>query len=104
IATGNPEAAIVEIVDQIAERRLKQRQKILLSILRGAFNGTGANGAAAPLSAVRIEAFDESGNDATNDQIMSADLFITGKALMGELANTLRNGAMWVHPNVRAAL
>jgi hypothetical protein len=104
IATGNPEAGIVNIIESVVARRLKQRQKILLSLLRGAFGGLGANAAAAPLSACRIEAFDENGNDATAEQIFSADQFISGKALLSELADDLQAGAMWIHPNVRAAL
>jgi len=90
--------------DALTERRLKQRQSTLISILRGAFNGLGANGAAAELSAMRIDSFDETGLDATADQTMSADLFITGKALMGELADQLASGALLIHPNVLASL
>ena len=92
------------ITDQIVARRMKQRQTTLLSVLRGAFDGTGAKDAAAELSENRLEYFDESGLDATADQTFSADLFITGKALLGELADELAGGALWIHPNVLATL
>lgn len=93
-----------EFTDQLTARRLKQRNATLIALLRGAFAGLGASGASAALSAMRIDSFDEIGNDATPEQTMGADLFITGKALMGELANDLANGALLVHPNVLATL
>lgn len=95
---------VANIVSQLVARRLMQRNKTLIAILRGAFNGLGANAAAAPLLAVRTDAFDESGNDATSSQTMNPDLFINAKAGLGELANELSSGAMFVHPNVLAAL
>lgn len=93
-----------EFTDRLTVRRLKQRNKTLISLLRGAFAGLGAKDAAAALSAVRVDSFDETGTDATSEQTMSGDLFITAKALMGELANDLANGALLVHPNVLATL
>ena len=97
---------LAEIVMQLVASRGKQRQKTLLAILRGSFGtGTGhAISVAAPLSTVRLVAADESGVGATAAQIMSADLFINAKALMGELANDLVRGAFFVHPTVLAAL
>ena len=90
--------------DSIAARRLKQRNKTLYALLRGAFNTAGATGAAAPLSTQRVDSFDESGTDATGDQTFNPDLFITGKALLGELSDELMNGALLMHPNVLASL
>jgi hypothetical protein len=104
------EDPVAAIIDQLVARRLKQRQKTLIAILRGAFGTIGVNGVAADLGALRLmnsgglEPFDESGNDATADQIMSADLFINAKAILGELADGLQNGAFIMHPNVEAAL
>jgi len=49
------------------QRRLKQRQKTLLAMIRGCFGSAGAAGVNAPLKPVRVDAFDESGNDATAD-------------------------------------
>jgi hypothetical protein len=100
---------VTEILDQVVERRLKQHQKSLLSILRGLFGSAGAANAAAALSAVRLggvvsEPFDESGNDATADQLFSPDMFIDAKALMGELQDSLRNGILFLHSNIRARL
>jgi hypothetical protein len=93
-----------EFINALTTRRLKQRNTTLIALLRGAFAGLGASGAAAALDDVRLDAFDETGNDATSDQTMGADLFITGKALLGELADDLMNGAMICHPNVIASL
>ena len=93
-----------EFVNVLAERRLKQRNATLIALLRGAFAGLGASGATAAVDDMRLDAFDETGLDATSSQTMGADLFITGKALLGELADTLRNGALIAHPNVIASL
>lgn len=93
-----------EFTSRLAERRMKQRDATLIALLRGAFASAGANGAAAALSGVRLDSFDETGNDATSDQTFGPDLFISGKALMGELAGDLQNGALLVHPNVLASL
>jgi hypothetical protein len=90
--------------DSIAARRLKQRNATLYALLRGAFNTAGASAAAAPLSSMRVDSFDESGTDATSDQTFNPDLFITGKALLGELSDELVNGALLLHPNVMASL
>jgi hypothetical protein len=101
---------IAAIVDQLVERRLKQRQTTLISMLRGMF-GTGATGlnAAGPLSGVRIggttgEPWTETGAAATQDQLISPDLFIDAGAMLGELGDGLKNGALLVHPNVKARL
>lgn len=93
-----------EITDQLVTKRLKQRNKTLIAVVRGAFNALGANAAAAPLKDVRLDSFDETGTDATADQTFGSDLFIQAKALMLELEDDLNNGALLVHPNVRASL
>ena len=93
-----------EFVNVLVERRMKQRNATLIALLRGAFAGLGASGATAALDDVRLDSFDETGTDATTVQTMGADLFITGKALLGELADTLINGALIAHPNVIASL
>ena len=93
-----------EFINVLTIRRLKQRNATLIALLRGAFAGLGASGATAALDDVRLDAFDETGNDATSSQTMGADLFITGKALLGELADSLMNGALIAHPNVIASL
>jgi hypothetical protein len=97
------------ITGQMTERRLKQRQKTLVAVLRGICGTAGAANAAAPLSAVRVggttaEPFDESGNDATSSQVVSPDLFIDAKYLLGELANDLARGVFFCHPNIKAKL
>lgn len=92
------------VLQQLAAGRAKRFQSAAVSVLRGAFNGLGLADAAAPLSATRVDSFDESGTDATTEQSMSADLFITAKALMGELSNDLAGGAIITHSNVVAQL
>lgn len=93
-----------EFTNVLTVRRLKQRNATLVALLRGAFAGLGASGAVAALDDVRLDSFDETGTDATSSQTMGADLFITGKALLGELADTLSSGALIAHPNVIASL
>lgn len=95
---------VAEFSAVMAAKRLKQRNTTLIALLRGAFASLGASGATAALDDVRVDSFDESGTDATSDQTFSSDLFITAKALMGELADELQGGAMLVHPNVLASL
>ncbi len=90
-------------------RSVKQSQTSLLAICRGLLGTAGARNGAACLSDVRYggttaEPFTEVGNSATEAQLMSPDLFIRAKALMGELADTLENGAMWIHTDVLARL
>lgn len=92
------------ITAQIAQNRLKRRQKVILALLRGAFNGLGASGAAAALSAVRRDIFIETGNSATSVNLISTNEFINAKALMGELSDGLMNGAIFCHSVIRAAL
>ncbi len=53
---------------------------------------------------IRVDAFDESGDGATRDQLMGIELFIDAKSLMGELADELMDGAFWLHPTIVAAL
>lgn len=94
-----------EILTQLGGRRAKGRQATFISILRGAFGGgDDANGSASELTSMRVELFDESGADATSDQKMSADAFITAKALLGELEDELASGAILTHPNIVAQL
>ena len=95
---------VAEVTAQIADGRMKRRQKTFIAILRGAFNGLGASGVAAALQALRVDAFDETGNDANNDQTMSPELFIAAKALLGEIADSLAAGAILAHSNVIATL
>ena len=94
-----------EILAQLGARRAKGRQSTFISILRGAFGGgDDANGSASKLTSMRVELFDESGADATSDQKMSADAFITAKALLGEVQDGLEQGAILTHPNIVAQL
>jgi hypothetical protein len=100
------EDPVGEMIIQMATRRLKQRQKTLLALLRGAFgSGAGAaNNTDGCLHALKVDRFDETGLDATPDQLLNVDLFIEAKALMGELMDDLVGGALLMHPNVVAGL
>ncbi len=93
-----------EFTDALAKRRLKQRDATLIALVRGAFAGLGASGASAALEDVRLDLFDETGDDASADQTFGPDIFIDGKALLGELADDLIGGALLVHPDVMASL
>ncbi|MDE2100956.1 MAG: hypothetical protein KGL39_27160 [Patescibacteria group bacterium] len=109
LSGADPMAAII---DQLVENRLKNRQKTLLAMMRGLFNSAGAiNPATGALSTMLYknsagsEPFTEDGVNANaNTQIISPTLFEGAVALMGELGDTLKNGCMWVHPNVKATL
>lgn len=98
------ENIVDEFIYAMVATRMKNLDAVLISELRGAFGSAGANGAAGALSGVRLDSFDETGLDATSDQMFSPDLFIRSKGLMGELADTLQGGAMLIHPNVLAGL
>jgi len=95
---------VQELINQMVARRMKQRNATLIALVRGAFAGLGAASASAPLSANRVDSFDESGTDATADQTFNADLFINAKALLGELQDSLNVGGLLLHPNVLASL
>ncbi|MBE7502738.1 MAG: hypothetical protein HS113_21130 [Verrucomicrobiales bacterium] len=103
VSGGEP---VGEMIAQMATRRLKQRQKTLLAMLRGAFgSGAGApNNTDGCLNALKVDKFSEAGATPAPDQLMSVDLFITSKALMGELMDDLFPGALLIHPNVVAGL
>lgn len=98
-----------QIIGSMTDRRLKQRNKTLISMMRGQFGSAGARNGAAALAAMRIggttaEPFDENGLDASADQLVNPDLFIDSKALMGELAEDLKGGVFLCHPNIKARL
>jgi len=93
----------------MGERRLKQYQTTLVATLRGLCGtGSDAQGNGAALAAIRYggnaEPFSENGAAPTSAQIMSPDIFIGMKALMGELAETLENGCLFIHPDVLGSL
>ncbi len=112
-ATVSGADPMTHVIDSLTARRLKQRQTTTVAILRGLLGTAGVANAAAALSAVRLggtvnEPFTENpGNIQQNVQdqyLMSPDVFIRGKALMGELQDTLKNGCLLMHPDVKARL
>lgn len=92
------------IVRQLGLNRQKRTQLTLLSALRGLFNIAGAPAAAAPLSANRADHFAEAGASPASDKLIDSTKFNNACALLGELQDSIRGGAIWMHPNVRAAL
>lgn len=101
---------VTHVIESLTARRLKQRQKTLIAMARGLCGTVGANAAAgAALTAVRYggtvaEPFSENGAQAAEQYLFSPSMFIRGKALMGELQDTLKNGCLLMHPDVKARL
>ena len=94
-----------DILQQVGNGRTKRQQRSFVFALRGAFGGgDDASGSASELTSMRVEAFSESGSNPPDSQKMSADLFIAAKALLGELADGLKDGAILTHPNIKAQL
>ncbi|MGN6556220.1 MAG: hypothetical protein ACTHLW_21120 [Verrucomicrobiota bacterium] len=98
-------------VGSMSERRLKQYQTTLIAMLRGMFGtGSQAANAAAPLSAVRLggttaEPFTEDGDNADPDaNLFTGEMFIDATVLMGELADSLKGGALLMHPVIKGRL
>ncbi len=103
-AAVSGEDPVRAIVGQLGVARQKRMQLVVLNILRGLFNFAGAPGAAAALSAVRTDVSLEAGASPAAGQLMSSATFNAAAAKMGELQDTLANGALWMHPDVRATL
>jgi len=98
-----------EILGQWVMRRLKQRNVTLLAILRGLFGSAGAAGAAASLGANRYavngtEIFTETAAGQSAVNMISPDVFIYSKAMLGELQDELEGGCFICHPNIKARL
>lgn len=103
VSGANPDP-IGAIVGQVAIRKQKQRQTVLINILRGVFGFSqapaSANGA---LKDVRYDAFSETGASPGPTLLIDVNKFVDACALMGENAETLSGGIL-MHPNIRAAL
>lgn len=100
-ANPDPVAEIGEILGGI---RAKRRNAAALAVLRGYFGSAGAAGGPGALSAMRVDAFTEDGNNATSAHLISVSRFIDVTALLGELAGGLIPGAILLHPVILAAL
>ena len=97
------------VFDTMGMRRLKQYQTTLIAMLRGLCGTAGAANGAGVLSGTRYggtvaEPFTENGANAANQYLITPDIFIRAKALMGELAATLKEGVLFLHPDIKAAL
>jgi hypothetical protein len=108
-ATVSGADPITHVIESLTARRLKQRQKTLIAMLRGLLGTALAVNSAAALTAVRYggtvaEPFTENGVAAAEQYLMTPDLFIKTKALMGELQDTLKNGCLLMHPDIKARL
>ncbi len=99
-----------EVLNQINDTRLKQRQKTFISLLRGLFASAGAAGLAGALTDCRYvngagnEIFIEDGAAATDANLFNPDVFIGTKGLMGELGDSLRDGVLLMHSTVKSRL
>jgi hypothetical protein len=96
---------VEEITLQLALRRQKQRQTTAINLLRGAFGFASApNAATGPLNTVRFDAFSETGAAPPAGQLIDSTKFVNAIALLGELADSVKGGAILMHPTIRAAL
>jgi hypothetical protein len=100
-STPDPVAEIGNIIGTI---RAKRRNATALAILRGFFGSYGAAGGPGALSAMRVDAFIEDGNNAGSSNLITVSRFIDATAMLGELAGLLTNGVMLVHPVILASL
>lgn len=95
---------IEEIGAILGTRRAKQRDKCILSVLRGVMGSYGASGGPGALAAMRVDAFIEDGNNAGSTNLMTVDRFLQAKALLGELQDGLATGVLFTHSTILAAL
>lgn len=104
VSGANPVGAIL---DAAAALRDRQRQRALLSILRGVFGFSTAPAATtAALHQLRYDAFSETGASPTSGQLLDTTKLINAIHLLGEnvvdLAAT--GGAIVMHSSIAAAL
>lgn len=93
-SVGDP---VQEILNQIATARMKQRQKTLISILRGFF--------ATALSANTVSAFVEIvGNQVAGSHFINANRLIDAAAILGERIESLQSCRLVAHSQIIAAL
>lgn len=101
---GGENDPVAAITRQLGVARQKRMQVTLLNILRGLFNFAAAPGGAAALSAVRSDISIEAGASAVAANLISNSAFNSASALLSELQSNAIDGAIWCHPNIRAAL
>jgi hypothetical protein len=109
VSGADPVAAII---DQLTMRRLKQRQSVMIAMLRGMMStGTDVNASQAGalasmkyLNYAGVEPFSEAGAGVGADQLVSPDIFIYAGTQLGELENMLSDGAFLCHTNIKARL
>lgn len=95
---------VAEMSNNLFTRRQKQRDKTAIAVLRGITGGAGTLTNTAALAAMRLDLASETGASPTAEKCISVGAIIQAKALLGELSETLSNGAMFVHSNILAAL
>jgi len=93
VSGSDPVRAILE---QLTEMRAKQRQKTMVSILRGLF-GTA-------ISANSYNRFVESIAAQTGTHLISADHILDAATIVGERMNSLRGCAIFAHSTIINAL
>lgn len=87
----------------IADIRLRQRQKTLLAIVRGAFGSQANNGDSPSLKALRLENFSETLNT-TATNFIDTNMMLDALALLGERKEKMVGGAVVMHSVIEAAL
>lgn len=102
--TGPDADPVASITNQLGVARQKRMQVTLLNVLRGLFNFSAAPGGAAALSATRSDISIEAGASAVAANLISNSAFNSASALLAELQSNAIDGAIWCHPNIRAAL
>lgn len=95
---------VAGITEQLARRRIKQRQTTLINVLRGLFAFSSAPATAAPLSSVRTDVSLEAGASPASGQLFTPTNFATAVGKLGELQDTIQGGALWIHGDIYAAL
>lgn len=89
----------------IAGIRLRQRQDMLLSTLRGTFDNAAAPaGGTGALKSLRNDIFLEAGNSATSANLFSGGAFIDTVSVLGEVASDLEKGIVLCHSTIYAAM
>lgn len=101
---GAGETPVEAVLSQLAMRKQKQRQSLLVSTLRGIFGFSSVPGGAGVLGDVRNDVFLEAGAAPPATQCISPYAVADTIARLGELADTTLGGGILMHPLIRAAL
>lgn len=91
--------------DFIGDNRLRNRQKTLLSMLRGIFGIAAApNAGTAAFKALRKDIFIEAGGSAAAGNLFSGDAFLDTLQLLGELKEVMQGAVIVTHSVIETAM